>query len=321
MPISVNENAFLIVKQMIARKDELQLNVSKSSKGATVIDAGVAARGGYTAGLMITRICMGGLSEVNLSSQSYGDIDLPAISVSTDQPPISTLAAQFAGWEIKSGDYFGMGSGPARALALKPKDIYTQIDYEDQAEHAVLVLESEKLPSEDALACVASECGVKLKNTYVIVTPTNSVAGSVQISGRIVEIGIFKLRKLGLDPKTILYGFGSAPIASLHPKSTKSMGRTNDVLYYGGTTYYTLTHEDDEKLKEIVAKAPSATAAEYGRPFYEIFKDSGFNFYKIDENLFAPAVVSVNNVNTGMTLRSGRMNNEVLKEALGMPAT
>ncbi len=320
MPISVNENALLIIKEMIARKDELQLHVKKLPKGATIIDAGIAARGGYAAGLMTTRVCMGGLSEVSLSSQSYGGLDLPTISVSTDQPPISTLAAQFAGWEIKVGDYFGMGSGPARALALKPKDIYSQIQYKDEADQAVIVLESDKLPSDDAIAHIASECGVKPAKTYAIVTPTNSIAGSVQISGRIVEIGIFKLRKLGLDPKTILYGFGSAPIASLHPKSARAMGRTNDVLYYGGITYYTITYDDDEKLKEIVAKAPSATAAGYGKPFYEIFKASGFDFYKIDENLFAPAVVSVNNIKTGQTLRSGRMNYEVLKETLGMAA-
>jgi len=320
MPISVNKKALLILKKMIARKDELQLHVKKFPKGATVIDAGVAAPGGYAAGLMITRVCMGGLSEVSLSSQTYGDLNLPTINVATDHPPISTLAAQFAGWEIKVGDYFGMGSGPARALALKPRDIYSQIEYKDEADEAVIVLESDKLPSEDAIAYIASECGVKPAKTYAIVTPTKSIAGSVQISGRIVEIGIFKLRKLGLDPKTILYGFGSAPIASLHPKSARSMGRTNDVLYYGGTTYYTLTHDDDEKLKEIVRKAPSATAIGYGKPFYDIFKAAGFDFYKIDENLFAPAVVSVNNIKTGQTLRSGQMNHEVLKETLGMAA-
>jgi methenyltetrahydromethanopterin cyclohydrolase len=107
---SVNKNAMPIIREMLSRKDMLQVRVEKRPEGATLIDAGVAVLGGYTAGLMATRICMAGLCGVSLSSRTYGDFDLPTIGVATDQPAISTLASQFAGWEIKVGDYFGMGS-------------------------------------------------------------------------------------------------------------------------------------------------------------------------------------------------------------------
>lgn len=320
MPMSVNKHAMPIIKEMLAHKDELQVRVEKRPKGGTIIDAGVAAPGGYAAGLVATRICMAGLCETSLFSRTFGDFDLPAISVATDQPAISTLAAQFAGWDIKIGEYFGMGSGPARAIALKPKEIYTEIDYKDRADHAIIVLESDKLPSNDAIAYIASECGVKPSKVYAVVTPTNSLAGSVQVSGRVVEIGVYKLRRLGLDPKKILCAFGSAPIPPIHPRSARAMGRTNDALYYGGVTYYSVSFEDEDKLKEIVSKAPSSTAREYGKPFYEIFKAAGFDFYKIDPNLFAPAVVSVNNIKTGQTFRSGQVNATVLKETMGIGA-
>ena len=318
MTISVNKHAMKIVKEVIARKDELQVNVEKRPNGATIIDAGVTAAGGYQAGLMAVRLCMAGLCDVSLSSRTYGDFDLPTVNVATDQPTISTLASQFAGWEIKSGEYFGMGSGPARALALKPKDIYAEIEYKDQADTAIIVLESDKLPPDDAILYIASECGVRPSRVYAYVTPTNSVAGGVQVSGRIVEMGIYKLRRLGLDPKKIICGFGSAPLPTIHPKSARAMGRTNDTLYYGGETYYTVNFEDDEKLKEIVSKAPSSTAREYGKPFYDVFKAAGFDFYKIDPNLFAPGVVSVNNIKTGQTFRSGQLNPRVLKETMGI---
>ena len=318
MTISVNKHAMQIVKEVIARKDELQVKVEKRPKGATIIDAGVAAQGGYQAGLMAVRLCMAGLCEVSISSRAYGDFDLPTVNVATDQPAISTLASQFAGWEVKTDEYFGMGSGPARALALKPKDIYAEIEYKDEADTAIIVLESDKLPPDDAISYIASECGVKPSRVYAFVTPTNSVAGGVQISGRIVETGIYKLRRLGLHPKNIIHGFGSAPIPTIHPKSARAMGRTNDALCYGGETYYTVNFEDDEKLKEIVSKAPSSTAREYGKPFYEVFKAAGFDFYKIDPNLFAPAVVSINNIRTGQTFRSGQMNAAVLKETMAV---
>ena len=318
MAISVSKHAMRIVKEVIARRDELQVKVEKRPKGATIIDAGVAAPGGYQAGLMAVRLCMAGLCEVSLSSRTYGDFDFPTVNVATDQPTISTLAAQFAGWDIKMGEYFGMGSGPARALALKPRDIYAEIEYKDKADTAIIVLESDKLPPDDAISYIASECGVKPSRVYAFVTPTNSLAGGVQISGRIVETGIYKLRRLGLDPKKIIYGFGSAPIPAIHPKSARAMGRANDALYYGGETYYTVDFEDDEKLREIVSKAPSSTAKDYGKPFYDVFKAAGFDFYKIDPNLFAPAVVSVNNIKTGQTFKAGQMNARVLKETMAI---
>ena len=318
MDISVNKHAMRTVKELLARSDELQVKIEKRPKGATIIDAGVAAPGGYQAGLTVVRICMAGLSDVSISWRGYGDFDLPTINVATDHPAISTLAAQLAGWDIKTSDYYGMGSGPARALALKPKDIYEEINYKDKSDTAIIVLESDKLPTDNAIGYIASECGVKPSKVYAIVTPTNSLAGAVQVSGRIVEIGIYKLRRLGLDPKKIMYAFGSAPIPTIHPKTAKAMGRTNDALYYGGETHYAVNFEDDEKLKEIVSNAPSSTASEYGKPFSEIFEKAGFDFYKIDPTLFAPAVVSVNNVRTGQTFRSGRINASVLKATMAL---
>ncbi len=41
------------------------------------------------------------------------------------------LGSQFAGWRIKDGDSIAIGSGPVRALALKPKDVYEEIGYKD----------------------------------------------------------------------------------------------------------------------------------------------------------------------------------------------
>jgi methenyltetrahydromethanopterin cyclohydrolase len=263
--------------------------------------------GSHGAGVEI-RLC-----EVSFSSKTYGDLDLPTVNVATDHPAISALASQFAGWKIKVREYFGMGSGPARALALKPKEIYDEIEYKDEADSAIIVLESDTLPPDDATDHIASEYEVRPSKVYALVTRTNSVAGAVQISGRVAETGIYKLRRLGLDPRKIIYAFGSAPIPTIRPESARAMGRTNYALYHGGETCYTVNFEDDEKLKEIVS-------TEYGKPLYEMFKAAGFDFYRIDPNLFAPAVVSVNNIRTGQTFRSGYVNASVLKETMGVVA-
>ena len=321
MKVSVNRKALPLIEEVMEKALELCVEVQKYESGATVIDAGVEAPGGYSAGRMMTEICLGGFGKTSITSMNYGDIPLPTIHVETAYPAISTLGAQFAGWRIKEGDYFAMGSGPARALSLKPKELYEKIDYRDSADVAVIVLEADKLPTEEALAYIAEKCRVSLKNLYVMVASTSSISGSVQISGRIVETGIHKLTELGFDPKKVGYGHGYAPIAPIHPKALKAMGRTNDALYYGGVAILTVDYDDDEKLKDFVAKAPSSTAKGYGKPFYEIFKEANFDFYEIDPHLFAPAVMVVNNVKTGTTYTAGSINIEVLKKTMDLRAT
>ena len=50
----------------------------------------------------------------------------------------------------------------------------------------------------------------------------------------------------------------------------------------------------------------------------EIYKEAGFDFYKIDPNIFAPAIVSINNLKTGKTFRAGSLDIPVMKESLGL---
>lgn len=318
LTLSVNKKALQLVDKAIERKGELRIEVSTGPLGCTVVDAGIKAPGGYMAGKLTTEICLGGYGSAVTTSMDYGGLVLPSIFVQTDFPAIATLGSQFAGWSIKTKDYFAMGSGPARALSKKPKEIYEQIQYEDHCDSAVIMLEADSPPTEEAVRTIAAECEISPKNLYAIVAPTSSIVGSIQISGRIVETGIHKLSQVGLDPKLVSYGCGYAPIPPIHPKAARAMGRTNDALYYGGVTFYAVASESDDQLKSIVSRSPSCTANVYGKPFYEIFKEAEFDFYRIDPNLFAPAVVSVNNTKTGVTFKAGKINVEVLRQTMGV---
>ena len=318
LKLSVNKKALQLVDEAIERKEELRIEVSTGPLGCTVVDAGIGALGGYAAGKLTTEICLGGYGSALITPMDYGGLVLPSIFVETDLPAIATLGSQFAGWNIKAKDYFAMGSGPARALSKKPKEIYEQIQYEDHCDSAVIVLEADSVPTEEAVKLVATECDVSPNNVYAIVASTSSIVGSIQISGRIVEMGVFKLSRLGLDPKLISRACGYAPIASVHPKPAKAMGRTNDALYCGGVTFYSVSYDSDDRLREIVSRSPSCAASIYGRPFYDIFKAAESDFYKIDPDLFAPAVVSVSNDSTGTTFKAGRLNLEILKQSMGI---
>ena len=313
---SLNKRTVNLVEWGIEHSEELGILIEKHPTGATIIDLGVKARGGFAAGRFMTEVCLGGLGKTSITNMAYEDIMLPSIHVETDFPAIATLGAQFAGWQIKTSDYFAMGSGPARAIALKPKELYQKIEYSDTHATAVLVLEADRLPTEAAIEHIARECKTTPPNLYTIVAPTSSMAGSVQISGRIVESGIHRLTELGFDPKKILHGCGYAPISPIHPKAAKAMGRTNDAVSYGGVTYYSVDSEDDANLGDLVRRAPSSASKDYGRPFYDVFKAANFDFYKIDPAIFAPASVTINNVRTGVTYTAGRINPQLLKQTM-----
>jgi len=314
--LSVNSAAWQLVKKLCDEAENFGVTIEETKSGTTLIDAGIHASGGLLAGRMVTEICLGGYGKAEIFCKQYEDLELPSIFVYTDHPAIATLGSQFAGWQIKVGDYTALGSGPARALAQKPRELYEKIGYEDEADMAVLMLETNKEPTDDVTRHISTQCKVTPERLFVILVPTASITGSTQISGRIVETGIHKLTRLGLDPMQIMHGCGYAPIAPIHPKFAEAMGRTNDAILYGGVACYTISHDDDDELKILVDQAPSSASKSYGRPFLQIFKEANYDFYKIDPGLFAPAVLLVNNVKTGRTFKAGKLNVEILKQSM-----
>jgi len=317
--LSVNRKAWRLAERLRDSPKEYGVTIKETGQGVTLIDAGISAKGSLEAGKIITEICLGGYGKAEISSTKYDDLSLPSISVQTNYPAMSTLGSQFADWQIKAGDYSAIGSGPARALARKNRELYEKIGYEDAADKAVLVLETSKEPPDSVIEQVSSECKVLPNQLILILVPTTCIAGSTQVSGRIVETGLHKLMKLGLDPKLALHAFGSAPIAPVHSKFAEAMGRTNDaILYVGEASYDVREYRDDEKLRRIVEKAPSSASPNYGRPFLQIFREANYDFYKIDPNLFAPAVVTVNNVETGSVFKAGKINVDVFKRSIGL---
>ena len=317
--LSVNRLAWKLAKKLLKKQAFYGVHASTTSAGATVVDAGVNVSGGFQAGKMFTELCMGGAGKAQIGLKTYGDLAFPSITVSTDHPAIAALGSQFAGWRIKEPDgSIAIGSGPARALALKPKDIYEEIGYKDSSDKAVLTLESNKLPSDALIEKVITACNVKAENLVTVVAPTASIAGLTQVTGRIVEVGIHKLRTLGLSPKLIRYACGYAPIPPLGNDFEVAMARTNDAILYGGVVYCTVDCDDEAALQKIVEEAPSMKSKDYGKPFLQIFKEADRDFYKIDHNLFAPAMLIISNVKSGSTLIAGKMNVTALRESFSV---
>jgi methenyltetrahydromethanopterin cyclohydrolase len=92
----------------------------------------------------------------------------------------------------------------------------------------------------------------------------------------------------------------------------RAIGRTNDSVLYGAQARYTMLADDDE-LASLAERLPSSSSADYGTPFYDIFKRYDNDFYKIDPLLFSPAEVWLTSVSSGRTFHGGQLNPGVLR--------
>lgn len=241
----------------------------------------------------------------------YGFGMLPVVEVEVRKPAIACLGSQKAGWKLAEGDFFSLGSGPARILARKPASTYRALGYEEESDVAVIALEAPAPPPEKLVEDIARECGVEQENLYILLAPTASIAGSLQVSARVVETALYRAMHLNMDVNAVRSALGRAPVAPVVGGDAAMMGVTNDMIIYGGEVY--LVAEGFEASKLV-----SSSSTSYGKPFAEVFREAGYDFYRVDPAIFAPARVTVNQPESGEMSTAGKLNVEVLMRSAGM---
>ena len=313
----MNRSVAPLVASLLQQRDELRLAVHRHESGATLVDAGIATAGGIEAGRRIAEICMGGLGQVRVDAHT--GVWPVSISVGAADPVIACLASQYAGWSLASGSgksrFQALGSGPARALAAKER-LFEELGYLDEADSTCLVLEVDREPPLDVVQKVIHDCRVAPEQLTIVLTPTHSLAGMVQIIARVLEAGLHKAHALGFALDAVVDGAGTAPLAPPAPDFLTAMGRSNDAILFGGTVQMYVRCED-AAAEELAHKLPSSASRDYGKPFAAIFKDYGYDFYKVDPMLFAPALAIVTNLASGRTFRGGRIDEELLAHSFG----
>ncbi len=310
---SLNKNAQVACKLLISHPDKYNVTVDRTGQGTTIIDCGIKVKGGYDAGFIFSSVCLAGLGVVEISGPDAGGGDFPMIKVTTEQPIEACMASQYAGWAIKKKSFFGMGSGPARAL-YAGEELFKEIDHKEKSDTAVICLETGDYPTEEVINYIGEKTGVTAENLIILLAPTASDVGSVQISARIVETAIHKMHEIGFELATIKSGVGVAPIAPVADDDLTAIGRTNDCILYGGEVTIDVD-ADDEFIKSKVDQIPSCSSKDYGKTFLELYKEYG-DFYSIDPMLFSPAVITVRNVSSGKEYKAGKMDEGLLKTSL-----
>lgn len=316
MSLGLNERTWNQIENL--KRDVLELKTTHQtlSCGTQVFDFGVNARGGIDAGLRLAQLCLAGLGRVSVSNGLLGDWNWPVVCVWTDHPVAACLASQYAGWQIAYENYFGMGSGPMRAAAGR-EELFEVIGLTESPDHAVGVIESSQLPTDEVALDIAEKCGVTPDNLALVVAPTASSAGTLQVVARSVETALHKMHELGYNVSNVECGFGTAPLPPVAANDLEGIGRTNDAVLYGANVSLWVTG-DDAEIEAIGDRIPAEASSDYGRPFMEIFENAGRDFYKIDPHLFSPASIMIQNLDTGRVFRYGNLNPDILVESFDL---
>lgn len=310
----LNSSALRLFQHAVEQSESLHCGIQKTAH-ATVLNAGVGIPGSLSAGLVLARLCLGDRAAVSLIPSDGTLSSNNLVHIRTDDPLRSCLGAQYAGWPIKAGDYFAMGSGPMRMKRGK-EEVLEHLNLRESGETVVGVLESDVMPTAPAIQSIAAECDVQPDHVCIAVAPSTSIAGSLQVVARSVETAMHKLHELKFDVRSIVSATGHAPLPPpAKPGDTVAgVGRTNDAILYGATVTMWVDHDDDA-VEAIVGKVPSSSSKDHGKPFAKVFKQYDYDFYKVDPLLFSPAVVTFHNLRTGRSWTSGQLEPSVLRES------
>ncbi len=317
--VSINFSSRPLVESLIRDAALLRIEVVELDNGVTLVDAGIGADGGLEAGRRIAEICMGGMGTVTLAHSALTPAWPLRVHVHATDPVLSCLGSQYAGWSLSHGKgkdaFYALGSGPARSLCVK-ETLFKELDYIDRADATVLVMEVDKRPPLELLDNIASDCNIKPSDLTVVLTPTSSLAGGLQVVARVLEVAMHKAHELGFPLENILDGSGSAPVPPPAPDFITAMGRTNDAILFAGQVHL-FVKGGNEEAEKLAHDLPSSTSRDYGKPFAQVFKEYEYDFFKVDPMLFSPASVMVTAVETGRSFRAGRMDEDLLARSFG----
>lgn len=324
--MTLNESALLVAERALAEAKPLGIEMTMAG-AARVVDCGVKSAGGDAAGLALAEVALAGRGRVWIEpvgghdaawAAAWPACPWPLVAVQSDAPVAACLASQYAGWRVSQDGYFAMASGPIRA-AIGREKLFDTIGLRERPAVAVGLLEASKLPPPEVCRDLAAAAGIRPEGLLLMVARTASRAGTLQVVARSLETALHKLHEAGFDLGRIERGSGRAPLAPVAKNDLAAIGCTNDAILYGGRVTLEV-RGDDASLCEIGPRAVSSSSPAYGEPFATLFAKAGGDFYAIDPELFAPALVEFVNLDTGRRHRFGSLAPEIVAASFAAAA-
>lgn len=288
--MNVNEQTYASIKESVL----CSAGVSEHRSGAAIIHvADLNLLEAFTDALPYLRAMTGCLAEISLHEEKLA-VGCP------DKVALAMLGCQMAGWGIPLDDeYMAIGSGPARILARKPHDVYDKLGYEEESDEAVLFLETATEPTPNALENIAM--ATKAKNLFVCHFAGESYFGYLSILARVLEQAVYRISHLGFDVKAIQTGNATVTPPPFQEGDPDTMYAANDAIIYTGHAELSV----DDWVPALTEHCVSAASPVHGKPFKQLFQEADGDFYAIDENIYAPAKVTIHDNETGKMFEAG----------------
>ena len=315
MRFSVNDRAARIIEDKILPDPEsLGVTVINLKNGATVIDMGVEARGGFRAAKLFTDTCLGGLGELIYQSMYIGKHLVPTAVIQVDRPDVAEMSAHIAGLYLPYRGYMQPVSGPLRAIT-STDNWSDRVSYRDpDARKAVGHLQITTLPDEELSEMIASAIGRSPADLYLLASRTSTVVGAVQIGARNLEQIFATISDHKAFPmEAIIHAIGWTPLISITDDEIVAMGRVNDALIYGqeGTLYCDC---EDRQILDMLDELPmSKNETVFGVPFEDMFREAGCQWGNVPRDVDAPCKVNFVNMRTDHFFSAGMIHYGVLE--------
>ena len=314
--MSLNQNAIAAAASLLAHAEDYRVAVHPIDGGGRYVDCGIEARGGLLAGIELARICLGGLGQVSIVPGELGDKAIPLVQVVTDHPVRACLASQYAGWALKEGKFFAMGSGPMRAAAGS-EAIFDVIGFRETAEQVIGVLETRKPPPAAIVAKIAQACRVEPAAVTLLGCPHGQPGGRPSNRGAIGGDGVAQAGRAQVRSLADRLGLRHGPAAAgrlERPGRHRADQRRDPVR----ARVILAVTGDDASLEAIGPQVPSSASRDHGEPFAAIFARYNHDFYAVDPHLFSPAEITFQNIETGKVHTFGQVTPGILARSFGM---
>ena len=317
---SLSDGALMRLQGLVSSPEKYLATLLDCS-GTRILDCGVETQGTAELGVIMAEAAMGGRGKTDLISSEelsflsdvWPECPWPVVHVCSDDPVSACLASQYAGWQINHRNFKAMASGPIRA-AIAKEAIFEKIGRREQPHETVGLLETNQLPPESVCHELASLAGLSSRDITLLIAPTKSPAGMVQVVARSLETALHQLHEHDFDLERIVRGMGVAPVPPDMQGSLAAVGCVNDAILYGSVVRLEVTG-DDTSLEAIGPHAVSSHSNLHGNLFSDLFKQVNQDFYALDPALFAPAILEFRNLDSGTDHRFGLISPEVIEKS------
>lgn len=190
-----------------------------SIRNGNIIDVGVKAPGGWSAGKELIYLFMNSKGYVNFGEISLKGFNLPTVDTYFDDPAGVCLDSM---------------------LNEKKIDDYNMVGPESWGENNFSYFETREIPA---------ELSEKTDETIIAASPL-SLVSAIYNSALIVPLTVEKLANLGVGLEQLEWAWGSCPLATLAEQQDLVAKRKKAILEYGGVVSIWLRSED-QLLQEI----------------------------------------------------------------------